>query len=396
MLSEQPPPREVETPSSVSSMVASLHDGTEAQISTEEGAALLGLEAATSSPLRGKTGVSLGIDMPHSPKMGVEHRNMEALRLLFGAGGIYAAFLYYGTLQEDVFRHESSSGDGSKFRQAWFLQAIESLANVLLGHLGRKFIGGTIGIPQKMFGVSGVSQVCAKAFTSLSLANGLSFPVATLAKSGKMAPVMAGSLMLGGANYTLKEYLQVIAIIGGTALVSMDKPKKGSSQSSPIGLLFIVLSLVMDGITGGIQKRLKKEMEQANKLPLPYDFMYFTNLYMLITSTIVAAVLGEFTAGLEYIEVNPDILYLIVKFSICSAVGQSFIFYTISHFDPLVCSTVTTTRKIFSVLLSIFLKGHSLTFQGWSGIALACSGIISEILPKSDFTKKPQKPAHQA
>jgi UDP-galactose transporter B1 len=35
----------------------------------------------------------------------------------------------------------------------------------------------------------------------LALANGLSFPVATLAKSGKMAPVMIGSLILGGASY---------------------------------------------------------------------------------------------------------------------------------------------------------------------------------------------------
>eukprot|EP00968_Pinguiococcus_pyrenoidosus_P029219 scaffold8416_cov267-Pinguiococcus_pyrenoidosus.AAC.3 len=44
------------------------------------------------------------------------------------------------------------------------------------------------------------------------------------------------------------------------------------------------------------------------------------------------------------------------RFAACSAFGQSFIFYTIANFDPLVCTTVTTTRKIFSVLLSIVLK----------------------------------------
>jgi solute carrier family 35 (UDP-galactose transporter), member B1 len=72
-----------------------------------------------------------------------------------------------------------------------------------------------------------------------------------------------------------------------------------------------------------------------------------------------------------------------VKFAICSAVGQSFIFYTIANFDPLVLSTVTTTRKVFSVLLSIFLKGHSLSMMGWSGIGLACAGILSELSNKS-------------
>jgi hypothetical protein len=46
------------------------------------------------------------------------------LKLAFGAGGIYAAFLYYGTLQEDVFHYRAA--DGSKFTQAWFLQALGS------------------------------------------------------------------------------------------------------------------------------------------------------------------------------------------------------------------------------------------------------------------------------
>lgn len=46
----------------------------------------------------------------------------QGLKLLIGAGGIYAAFLYYGTLQEDVFHYKGE--DGSKFTQAWFLQAL--------------------------------------------------------------------------------------------------------------------------------------------------------------------------------------------------------------------------------------------------------------------------------
>ena len=62
--------------------------------------------------------------------------------------------------------------------------------------------------------------------------------------------------------------------------------------------------------------------------------------------------------------------------------GQSFIFYTIATFDPLVCTTVTTTRKIFSVLLSIFLKGHSLPPAGWAGVALASAGILAEAAGK--------------
>lgn len=161
----------------------------------------------------------------------------DALRLLFGAGGIYAAFLYYGSLQEDVFRYTSK--DGTSFDQAWYLQFLEAMANVCVGFVGMKVAGSTKNIPQKFFIISGASQVSSKAFTSLSLARGLSFPVATLAKSGKMAPVMAGQLLLGGASYSTREYLQVAAIIGGTAILSMGKKVRERCRAVRIGFVVV-------------------------------------------------------------------------------------------------------------------------------------------------------------
>lgn len=304
-------------------------------------------------------------------------------------GGIYGAFLYYGSLQEDVFRYVAE--DGSSFRQAWFLQVLEALANVVVGFVGMQLQGPTRGIPLQTFAISGASQVSAKACTSLALANGLSFPVATLAKSGKMAPVMAGSLLLGGATYTLREYIQVAAIIGGTAIVSMGKKKGGSSASSVIGVMYILGSLVLDGITAGFQKRIKTETKKAGLSPKPYDFMFWTNLSMCVTAAAVALVLGELQQGTAYCIANAEIFNKIIKFAICSAIGQSFIFYTIANFDPLVLSTITTTRKIFSVLMSIFLKGHSLSLMGWSGIALASSGIMSELQSKAAAVSKQKR-----
>ena len=104
----------------------------------------------------------------------------DYVKLLIGAGGIYGAFLYYGSLQEDVFRY--TAVDGTQFKEAWFLQVLEALANVVVGSVGLMVSGATSGIPKKMFAISGATQVSAKAMTSLALANGLSFPVATLGK----------------------------------------------------------------------------------------------------------------------------------------------------------------------------------------------------------------------
>jgi len=309
----------------------------------------------------------------------------NSIKLIIGAGGIYGAFLYYGSLQEDVFRYKAE--DGTSFKQAWFLSVTEAVANVIVGYIGLTITGATKGLPLAMFGISGAAQVTGKACKALALANGLSFPVATLAKSGKMAPVMAGSLFLGGASYSLREYLQVAAIIGGTAIVSMGKKKDGTTNSI-WGIIYIILSLSMDGVIGGFQKRLMAETAKVNIKPKPYDFMFWTNLFMSLTAGVVALCLGEFSTGFVYCINNPVVLSKIVKFSLCSAFGQIFIFYTIANFDPLVLTTVTTTRKIFSVLLSIFLKGHSLSLTGWSGIALSCGGILSEVYVKSNKESK--------
>ncbi len=192
---------------------------------------------------------------------------------------------------------------------------------------------------------------------------------------------MIGSLLLGGAKYTLREYLSVAAIIGGTCIVSMGKKASGPA-SSLLGIAFIGLSLACDGITGGVQNRLKKKSAELGVKPKPYDLMFWTNFYMAATAAVFALVLGEFPTGLAFCAANPVILHKILKFAVCSAVGQSFIFYTISNFDPLVCTTVTTTRKVFSVLLSIFLNGHAMSAQGWAGIGLASAGILAELQDK--------------
>ena len=233
------------------------------------------------------------------------------MQLLFGAGGIYACFLYYGTLQEDVFRYKNAAGEG--FKYIWFLQVLESLANVGVSFAALLLMGFTRNIPHDMFAMTGATQVFAKYCTNAALATGVSFPVATLAKSGKMVPVMIGSLLLGGANYTLREYLQVSAIVAGTAIVSMGKSSKASSESSFWGLAFLAASLICDGLTGGVQKRLKAKTAAKGIKVKPYDFMFWTNVYMLAVSLVFAFGNSEVWTGIQFCVNNVEVMSLIIK-----------------------------------------------------------------------------------
>ena len=58
-------------------------------------------------------------------------------------------------------------------------------------------------------------------------------------------------------------------------------------------------------------------------------------------------------------------------------------YYTITHFNPLVLTTVTTTRKIFSTVYSVLRSPtNSLNMMQWGGTSLVFVGLFVDILRK--------------
>jgi len=321
----------------------------------------------------------------------------KAWQLLLGAAGIYGAYLYYGNVQEDLFRYRSAV-DGTGFNHVWSLQVLESAVTAVIGFMGRRHSHKNQNHqtnqqwPVVSFWKSGASQLAAKALMSLSLAAGLSFPVVVLAKSAKIVPVMVGQLLLGGSNYTRRDYLFAVLIVLGTALLSF-----GSSDREPVqekdtatGLLLILLSLGADGLTGGLQKKLKQET--AALQPTAFDFLYFSHCAQFAVALGLAAVTGELKSAPAFLQANPAAMWLVAASCVCSAVGQCFIFYVIACFDPLVCTTITTTRKMLSVVLSIALKGHhDLNAHGAVGLALAGTALLVEVEGKVHHFRRTQQ-----
>ena len=73
---------------------------------------------------------------------------------------------------------------------------------------------------------------------------------------------------------------------------------------------------------------------------------------------------------------------MLVLFSFCSAIGQSAIFFTMANFGPLEVTTITTCRKIFSVLLGIVKDGKVLEPLQWGGVGVATLGVLGELQEK--------------
>jgi len=317
------------------------------------------------------------------------------MRLLVGVVGIFGAFMYYGQLQGDIVRYKDSNG--ASLEREWFIQVCEAGANVAVGLMGLMITQGgpSPGIPLKGFAITGATQVLAKAMTQKAQIFGVPFFVATLVKNAKMVPVMVGAIVMTGKMYKFRKWVQVGLIIFGVVLVTVGKKKsdKGAAanENEAIGLGCLMLALVCDGATGGIQTNMKDQYKEDNGKKLQsYDLMLFTNLMMLIVALGTSTALDQLFSGVAFVSANPELMVALAKFSACSAIGQSAIFFTMANFDPLVTTTVTTVRKIFSVLLDIVSRGHVLNEIQWGGVAICSLGVLGELQEKFGGNKAPE------
>lgn len=91
---------------------------------------------------------------------------------------------------------------------------------------------------------------------------------------------------------------------------------------------------------------------------------------------------NEFSAAIDFVRLHPQILKDILLFSLAGATGQLFIFETLEHFGSLTLVTITVTRKLFTMLLSVVVFGHNLVIGQWLGVGCVFSAIALESFVK--------------
>lgn len=79
--------------------------------------------------------------------------------------------------------------------------------------------------------------------------------------------------------------------------------------------------------------------------------------------------------SVQFIASHPTALAPLAAYAVLGGLGQIFIFETISHFGSLTLVMVTVTRKLFTMLLSVFVFGHKLSPGQWLGVAIVFAGI---------------------
>lgn len=248
-----------------------------------------------------------------------------------------------------------------------------------------------------------------------------------IVKNCKLVPVMAVGAVINGVRYKTYEYLAVGLISLGVVLFMM-KGKGGGghghghgssynanygptptgaapgqtiaeaiasdnlwsilvavvgsvaasvSLSELRGLLLAMTNLTIDGFTNAEQDRINQKHGVS-----PYYMMAMVNIWSVCFATLfLLADLAYRGAGSElasllaFVQRYPGVRLDLVSFAFANALGQVFIYSIIDEFGSLVSVTVTVTRKMITLFLSVIIHKHPIKWWQWIGAACVFGGV---------------------
>jgi UDP-galactose transporter B1 len=301
------------------------------------------------------------------------------------AVGICCCYIYYGILQERYFSGSNRIGANFALVSQTATNCVVALGWSRVDQLWRNkkaSPSSTLGLNHPLLLLNSFCYIAAMSTSNYAFRY-VGYPTAVLAKSCKLIPTMVMSIMIERKRYSGQEWLAAGCITLGVVLFNLSRMSSSSEdkQDSMHGQILLAISLCMDGFLGSCQGLLKRpDIEGKRRPPTAMETMLYVNLYALVFIIPMALQTGEWSEGISRIH---EIKHGLMLLNAAAASGQIFIFLTLTWFTPLVCTTITTTRKFCTILISVLHFGHVFNVTQWSAIGLVFGGLYTEMVNKA-------------
>ncbi|KAJ1555042.1 UDP-galactose transporter [Cladochytrium tenue] len=334
------------------------------------------------------------------------HRYVE---LAIVVAGIYALFLSWGVAQERV---TTSDYAGKRFRYFMCVFPQPGVRALAVSLPDRGLLG--------KFAQLSVISVMASPFGYASL-KFIDYPTMILGKSCKLVPVLLMNAVLYGRRFPLHRYAIAALVTAGVSAFMLLHPRSDDARArddrkraertvlqSLWGLALLAVNLLLDGITNSTQDRIFHTARGTLKGPhmmlymnvgatiLTLSYMFATEAASATGALGTGGTAGELRAAVAFCAAHPRALADLLAFAACGALGQCFIFHALERFGAVTVVTVTVTRKMFSILLSVFLYDHRLVPAQWLAVAAVFAGIALEAFWKPSSASTAAAPATSA
>ncbi|GAA5815477.1 hypothetical protein MFLAVUS_008989 [Mucor flavus] len=301
------------------------------------------------------------------------------LRFALCVIGIYTCFLTWGVVQERVSTTPYGDEDTpKKFRFFIVLNLIQSVIAAMVAFIYLKACGRSLNLQQTpkalylKYAQVALFNCIGSPFGYAALKH-IDYPTMILGKSCKLVPVLLMNVVVYRRKFPMHKYICVMLVTAGVSFFMLCQPatkKSAAANSSLWGLFLLCTNLCIDGLTNATQDQI---FSKFNELVSGQHMMFYMNAMGSVLSAcylLLHPYNDELQQALTFFQDHPAVIRDVVLFGFCGAVGQCFIFYTLQHYGSLRLVTVTVTRKLFTMLLSVFWFNHTLNSGQWSGVAL--------------------------
>ncbi|RYR17949.1 hypothetical protein Ahy_B03g062600 isoform A [Arachis hypogaea] len=300
------------------------------------------------------------------------------LVLGFCVAGIWSAYIYQGVLQETLSTKRFGP-NGERFEHLAFLNLAQNVICLIWSYIMIKIwpSGSSGGAPWWSYWSCGITNTIGPAMGIEALKY-----------------ISTGKILKNDSRYTFPEYVCTFLVAGGVSTFALLKTSsktmsKLAHPNAPLGYGLCFLNLTFDGFTNATQDSLKARYPKTSA----WNIMLGMNLWGTIYNMIYMFgwPSGSGFEAVRFCKQHPEAAWDILLFCCCGAVGQNFIFLTISRFGSLANTTITTTRKFVSIVVSSLLSGNPLSTKQWGCVFMVFTGLSYQIYLKWQKLQRLQK-----
>jgi len=326
----------------------------------------------------------LEFDMANSSRQAV------VKRLSFCSLMLIVTFVAWGALQERILTRRYPRITGEYFTYSYALVFSNRLWTFILSGILLLYVKPTMSKSIVIYEYSfpSISNMLSS-WCQYEALRYVSFPATTLFKCFKLVPVMIMGKALGNREYPQYDYIVALVIGAGISLfmTSTDELQLGYNiHEQPgvkwTGIMLLGFYLFFDSFTGQWQSRMFQRHRDLSMLELLFANATFSTVLSFITLIHNK----ELWPAVDFIYNHPELHLHFFLFSVCSTIGQLFIFYTIKNFGAVVFTIIMTVRVIASIALSCILYGHQVSSTGLFGLTLVMAGVGYRIKRKAEET----------
>lgn len=327
------------------------------------------------------------------PPSNVRTPLQDGFWLLFYFFGLQISYLSWGVLQEKIMTQEyiNSAKETGYFKDSQFLVFVNRILAFLVSAVILFFTRQPRHrCPLYKYVFCSFSNIMSS-WCQYEALKYVAFPHQVLAKATKTIPVMIMGKIVSKMKYEYYEYVTAVILSLGMLFFMVDtgNDRSDSTVTTLSGVFLLCSYIGFDSFTANWQGSLFKRYEMK-----PLQMMCFVNLFSCIFTAVSLLQQGGFLTSASFMIQFPSFIIDVVVLSFCSALGQLFIFNTVSTFGPLVFVIISTIRQGFSVLLSCLIYGHQVHALGILGLTLVFFSIFLRIY--CGYRIKTLKQLHQS